>query len=275
MEAYLGKENIVTSASITSLIRPKINSPNQRIIIKGTTPAEFGGKSFHVSCEKLVVGIPQTPQALASFDLDNRENALFSSVKFRFYFIGTVNITGPITNLSQDGFFNLVHLDITKPPYFNVVNTWIAFIVQVPYAPAVIYASSDVPTTNAAFRAKVTEELKLIPSTLVTSFQINEFFFHEYYAYPSDQMLADPVGFYTRMNRLQGHRNTFWVGALYSGLQAHHSIMDKTFRLVMNNKLFPRKKPFKTHHLLHPSPPEEEHYSFGIESDQGEGHEDL
>jgi len=171
---------------------------------------------------------------LSLFELDSTETEIFSSVKLRHYVDGLISVAGPI--LSPNPLFSLSHFDVTRP-FSLAINGWFNFLGVLSYAPAILSACSDDDITEADFRAKVAQQISLIPSSLITSFNITEFTLHEYAPYPSNAALSDPIGYYTKLDNIQGRRNTFWTGALPSSIPGHHNIIDAAFRLV--ERLFP------------------------------------
>jgi hypothetical protein len=244
---YIGAENVYTSVNITQVFRPKENRKNGRTVIRGTIPKPTNASEtqrFVASCGQLVIGFAQTLAKLEVFDLDEKEQQFFANVKTRQYATGRINVAGPITATPV---YNLIHLDVTRP-FNNVVNSWLMLNVKVSYAPTNFLGFSDNLTTSADFRALVTAQLNLVPPTLITSFNFTELFFHEYYPYPSNADLTTQKGFYTKLEDLQGRRNTYWVGTLLSGLQAHHAIFDKSYRLAVKHFGSP-------HHPRHPVHP--------------------
>jgi hypothetical protein len=226
MAKYLGEENVWTQATTTSVVRPahsgKGNPKSERIHIKGTK--NNGTVNFEVECKKLVIAFPQTPTNLAFVDLDETEKAQFSSIKTRVYSDGTVTIEGPI-NSTNNANFSLSRIDIGNP--WKMVNQGIIAIYnQVPYAPSNMYGFSDVPISSADYKSLLQIQLNLVPKSLITNYTIHEVNTHGFYPHPSDAALSDPEGFYTKLRKLQGKRNTFWVGVVQSGFCATHSVLN-------------------------------------------------
>jgi len=229
MVKYLGANNVWTLTTTTSVTRPKKNS-NGKVELKGTT--KNGTQDFEVTCKKLVIGFPQNPTNLASIgiELDPEEVAQFSSITARVYSDGTITVEGPI-NSTNNANFSLSRINIADP-FKHVSQGFFLINNQVPWAPSNIYGFSNVPISSADYKSLIQIHLNLVPKSLITNYTIHEVNTHGFYPAPSVAALTDPVGYYTKLQRLQGRRSTYWVGCVHGGFAAHHSIIDKAKRLV-------------------------------------------
>jgi hypothetical protein len=231
MANYINQNNIWTETIINKIERPQAGEDQNWMRLRGTRC----GERVKAKCGKLVVAFPQTPANLDFMDLDLQEELFFSTVQNRYYGGGRINLYGPLrTNTGNN--YTLVQINVTNAPPNEtkfVVQGLTAVQTQLTYAPASFYAFSDTPVTRDQLQTIVESQLDRFPSYLITNYTIVEdLFLHEYYPRPNNASLLDPVGFYTKLEQMQGRRDTYWVGTLHAGLAAHHSIMEKTFRLV-------------------------------------------
>jgi hypothetical protein len=236
-------DNVWTDTTVTRLERPQAGDENNsnKIKIKATRR----GYKAKAKCSNLIIAFAQTLANIDFLDIDLTEENFFSSVTNRVYGGGVVSVTGGIASATSNN-FTFVHLDFTRPFEFNHTNSgWVAIQTTKPYAPASFYYFANDPTfTRDQLRSQVTAQFDQIVAAydlqipgggLFSSYDIRQFFVHEYFPHPNNTVLNNPnnsTGFFTGLENLQGRRNTYWVGALHAGMSAHHSIMDKVKRLV-------------------------------------------
>jgi hypothetical protein len=99
---------------------------------------------------------------------------------------------------------------------------------------AALLASSDDPIDLPGMQTLVQKQLNNIPPSLLTRATVEFFLYHEYNPHPANSDLNITNNFYTRLNSLQGHRGTYYTGALAS-FACSYCVWDQALRLVDAN----------------------------------------
>jgi len=86
---------------------------------------------------------------------------------------------------------------------------------------------------------KSLHKLTQVPTTPLTSASINTFIKHEFQPYFPTSVLQDCPNPYTRIKSLQGHKNTYYVGALMTFAESA-KVWEHAYQLV--NEKFCNKK---------------------------------
>ncbi len=168
------------------------------------------GQPLTVRCRKLLVTIPPTLENLQGFDLDEREKSLFE--KFLPYYYGTVMVK--ITGLPTDTVFFAI--DGTDPLTGQVIPG-IYTIVPTPMKDTynILYGSEEPLTEQAVlddiggFVQRMSNNLtgQEVKLEAVTLFRLHTPF--------GTHVAPEEIrkGFYRSLLALQGHRNTYYLGA--------------------------------------------------------------
>jgi len=206
---YMGSQSIMLKAHVTHTIRPPSNL-HLPIIVSGF---QEGHGHFVKSCDKLIVAYQQTPDNLAPLNLDEAELAVFGSVTVRDYTTSQVTLEGPITANAPYEFAN-VRRDrfLSTPPLPNLYN----FFNSHPFGPGFAIGFSETLLPEAVLPAIMIAAAEGAPTEAVTKVTWEKFWRHEYNPHFSRTVLGGAVNPYTRLDQLQGHRNTFYCGALAS-----------------------------------------------------------
>ncbi|AJF96839.1 thioredoxin reductase [Pandoravirus inopinatum] len=217
MRAYLtadDADNVLVNAKTLIAVRPY--SPRLPVIVGGTlsTPDNGNGLagSFTYVCGKLIVAYAQTEQNMKPLALDVAERRLFKEVRQRYYFTGTIDAAGPVVD---GGAFNMLNIDPTSPFGTPALPAVTQITRGLPYGPVQFKATSQEPISVAAMRQLVVEQLARMPASLLTNATaVDEFLLHAFQPHFTDAELARPGGAYAALEALQGHRKTYYVGAL-------------------------------------------------------------
>ncbi|AGO83251.2 hypothetical protein pdul_cds_990 [Pandoravirus dulcis] len=219
MRAYLtadSADNVLVNARTLIAVRPY--SPRLPVIVGGTLSAPSGGGgnrvtgSFAYRCDKLIVAYAQTEDALKPLALDAAERRVFKEVRQRYYFTGTIDAAGPVVD---GGAFNMLNIDPTSPFGTPALPAVTQLTRGLPYGPVQFKATSQEPVSVSAMRQTVIEQLARMPASLLTNATaVDEFLLHAFQPHFTDAELARPGGAYAALEALQGHRKTYYVGAL-------------------------------------------------------------
>eukprot|EP01091_Cochliopodium_minus_P007053 TRINITY_DN16992_c1_g1_i1.p1 TRINITY_DN16992_c1_g1~~TRINITY_DN16992_c1_g1_i1.p1 ORF type:complete len:488 (-),score=107.92 TRINITY_DN16992_c1_g1_i1:27-1490(-) len=229
MARYLGKKNIILETEILGIRR---RNSEVRINYR-----EGGSKNKinQVTCGKLIVSFPQLLDKMDFLDLDEEETSIFSKVEANHYYTMLIDVQGPMADSS----FNLANVNALAadkiPPFPSIL------VLKRPmtYGPAAVYSYSLNDDSEAHMYNVVDSQLKLIPSAILTRASIVKTSKHYYQAHFNSTTLASSPTPYTLLNNLQGNKNTYWTGALFSFAETV-SVWEKTFDLI--NTHFPFKK---------------------------------
>ena len=230
MRDYLGTQNILTNAQVTSIKRRNNDRPSQ---IKGT----INGIPFKYKCKKVIAAFSPQLNDIQFMNPDSLETSLFKHAKYFYYYTGTAITEGPLAvNTSyQVGNSDLINSQFQVPFVPSVTNVGRVLT----YGPSQIQATSDVQKSVTEMRAIVQEQLDRIPPNIFTNVDVDIFFQHGgYWGYFDNKSLRKNYSPWAKLNDLQGHRNTFWVGALNRMASSSH-IWDDSYRIIA--QYFPPK----------------------------------
>lgn len=217
MAAYLGDagDGVLVNAQVQWALRP--SGPHTSVLLGGvlvnpTTGAKEA--SFSYKCGKLVVAFPQVLSAAAVLGLGPEEYSLFSSVRTRQYITGT--LTANEAAVAGQA-FNLLNLNLTVPSAF--MTPTLPAITQLTrglsYGPIQFKASTASNDMSAdAIETFVQQQLDGMPAWIMSDVVVTDLLIHEFQPHFSNAELERPGGAYQGLRNLQGHRNTYWVGAL-------------------------------------------------------------
>ncbi|GAB2583611.1 hypothetical protein GCM10027066_26190 [Dyella jejuensis] len=198
---YLGS-NVVFNAQLRCIDRS-----GAQIKVAADTPA--GPVTIH--CNKLVWAAPPTLSNLAPVDLDVTEASVFGKLQSKCYAVGLASISGlpeglSINNLAPDTPYNL-------PPLPGI------YILEatVPWLYLALFGSEN-PLGAADIEMRIARQVASLaqagtyPAASFEGFQL----FSNHTPFLIGVSGADiAAGFYTRMNALQGYRNTYYNSAAF------------------------------------------------------------
>lgn len=225
-QADFGADALVSS-TVTGAVR---NSTGVVLTVK--TPS--GKKTILAS--KLLVTMPPTLANMGPLGLDSRESSLFSRFRSHGWYVGLVKVEGfadrdEFVNANLDSSnFNLPNL----PALYQISPTAVKGIYLVRYGSCAYMDEREIKrdivvTVERVRRAVLPSTAGLPPVTLLA--------FSSHYPFSLYVNSSDiSGGFYSRLDGLQGHKNTWFTGAAYSSHTASH-VWNFTERLLP--RLFP------------------------------------
>ncbi|ANB50886.1 putative amine oxidase [Powai lake megavirus] len=231
---YLGTENVVTGAQITSVVRPRFGF--KPVEVRGYTTNNGQQETFLHKCKKVVVAFPPIRDNLEFMDLGLVESAVFDHVKYNYYYAGIANVSGAFDQKS----FQVMNADPASK--FNVPfgDSAISVGRYIEYGPAQVQALATTQRSVSEMRNVIQQDFDNIPDYILNNVTLGTTFQHGGYSpYFATESLLWPVSPYFFLDILQGTRDTYWHSALnrYSANSAH--VWDGSRRLV--DKYFPDK----------------------------------
>lgn len=166
-----------------------------------------------VCCEKLVVTFPPLLDNLCPFDLDRKEERLFSRFQFKHYSTGIVQLTGvPLEQIANSGSDTPFGLGALPGPYsVYPTTTTNTELRNVKYG-------SDTPLSRSQAKHNITRDIQRLktagtyPDLELQGFKI--FKTHQPFELNvSAEEIA--AGFYRKLYALQGRNNTYYNGAAF------------------------------------------------------------
>jgi Flavin containing amine oxidoreductase len=163
-----------------------------------------------IECTKLVIAFPPTPFNLAPVDLDSTEASLLSHFRAKYYATGLVRLDGlapglTIQNVAPNTRDNLPVL----PGIYALSPTAVEGYYNVKYG-SNFWLPDDVVKGNIALDIKRLASSGNFPGLTFGGFDV----FSSHAPFEMNVSKDEIVdGFYTRLNALQGHRDTFYNGA--------------------------------------------------------------
>jgi hypothetical protein len=197
---YLGN-NVIFNSQLRSIDRT-----GPRIRVVANTPTG----PVTILCNQLVWSAPPTLSNLAPVDLDPIEISIFSKLQSKCYAVGLATISGlpeglSITNLAPDTPYNLPRL-----PGIYLLGA------ATPGLYTALFGSED-PLPTGVVEALIQLQIESLAraGTYPARFEGFQIFSNHtpfQIGVSGDDIAA---GFYTRMNALQGYRNTYYNGAAF------------------------------------------------------------
>jgi len=231
---YLGASNVITNFTTVSVIRPTglFGEILPNVVIGYNS---YNEKPYVYTCENIISAFPQTLDNFQGWDLDSTEEALFGQASWHAFYNGIVSVTGGPA--SRAGFApNVNPYDPLLTPVFPTITN---VLRTLSYGPATVQAFSETnDLTQAQITAIVKSGLANISASGVLNTTLNFVQLHQYQPTPSNASLSARPNFYTKINNLQGHRDTYYTGALLT-TSASYAVWNQALLLVEAN--FPQQ----------------------------------
>jgi len=218
VSAYLGNA-VHVNATIIDVVRPLL--PFGKTIINAIVNNRL--KVFFV--DKLVVAIPETLSNLKFLDLDLRERAAFADVTTKNYWVFEAAVTGAITEPSgTSNGFTVFSVDVLAADGQPPQPCMLGINRALPYGPVNGWAGSNYYISDSAMKNITAQNLAILASintTLISSASLapasDPVFIRHVFSpfFPASSLAKSPTPFSVIAN-LQGHRNTYYIGALLS-----------------------------------------------------------
>ena len=213
---YLGPQNVLVNATTVSVHRPSAddcdNGRNRLSIVAGYNSYTY--KPFLFLCDKVAISFPQTLQTLDFVDLDAVETDLFSTVSYTYYFGGIINVNGGQAANTGTG-FQVVNVNpeafLDQPTYPGIAT----MTRTQPFGPANVFSVSPTPRTEDEMFTLVAAGLRNVSSTILNATLVSVDL-HQFRPVPGVQTLQVQPNFYKRGTAIQGYRNTYWLGSVWT-----------------------------------------------------------
>lgn len=203
---YIGSNNVWVNATTLTAIRIEGNVPVTLIVKVNNTQKV-------VECGDLIVAYPQLLADIAYLILDPQEIAIFQNVKSYYYYGASFDFSGPYAE--EGATFDLNNYNPNNANGYPTFPAITSLSRDFPYGPGGLFASAAVPITGAAMEAVISTQLRGLPVDLITNATLDQFANHEkFLPHFSYADVSSSPNVYTRLKTLQGHRNTYWIGAL-------------------------------------------------------------
>ncbi|KLJ10048.1 hypothetical protein EMPG_14543 [Blastomyces silverae] len=172
-----------------------------------------------IIAKKLLIAFPPKRDILAPFDLSATEKSLFGKYIATGYYVGLVKNSGMPTNAiifnaaADNTKYTFAHL----PGAYSFIPTAVAGLHRVYYATP--QSSKSFPLSDDVVKADIIKAIKQLQNKNPDKFPPGEpefvtFSSHAPYSlHVSSEDIKD--GFYDKLYKLQGERNTHWTGAAW------------------------------------------------------------
>jgi hypothetical protein len=196
--------SVLLSSTVTAANRPANKSGPGSVQLLVQTPS--GDKL--IDAAQILVTIPQTSSNLQPLILDSQENSVFNQFTYDYLYTGLVSNTGLTAgsnyiNAGENTLYNIPN----QPSLAHFTPTAAAGIYSF------YYTAGSAASTTTIQQAVTSAVLKLTGKSL--SPQIVALADHSPYNLGVSGS-AISSGFYNLLNALQGHRNTWYTGAVFS-----------------------------------------------------------
>ena len=202
---YIGTENVLVNANIVASNRPQFGHI--------TLTVEVDSSIKEISCRKLVVSHPQVLSDLEYLHLDEAEINVFKHASVAYYYVAAFNFESNILGVNAP-----VAIDNFNPgnPYYYPNWPAITNVMRgLPYGPGAISACSNVSIAESDMLEIIKEQMNKAVPVLFESYDIFVYKPHDRFGPHFDlPSLSASPNVYTQLSDLQGHLNTFWIGAL-------------------------------------------------------------
>jgi hypothetical protein len=212
---FLG-DDVLFESAVTRVIR----NGKRTIHLHVNTP--YGKRIIH--CQKLVVTFPPLLANFGAFDLDRKEQFLFSRFKANRFWAGVVRVSGFPDGLGVQNFTppedSANHTPYRLPP---LPATYAMYGYSSPGLKQIFYGSTT-PLTRRQVRANIIADIQRLSNTY-PNIQLDPTepiaFLTNHTPYELTVSSSDILhGFYADLYALQGRNNTFYTGAAF---HAHSS----------------------------------------------------
>jgi hypothetical protein len=215
-EAELLSESSVLSSEVVRAHRPEDDEEDVKLVVRTPTGSKL------IIAKKLVIAIPPKVNYMAPFDLNGKEKSLFCKYINSGYYVGVLKNSGlfdnaSITNAAEGNTeFKFPHL----PAAYSFAPSPIPGLQLVTYATEQTKQSE--PMTDEEVQTEVINTVKRLqkenPEIFAELTEPEFVDFHSHAPY-SLQVRAKAIknGFYEKLYKLQGQRNTHWNGAAWKG----------------------------------------------------------
>lgn len=218
-----------SNAYLKSTVRRISRNGNiTRVVV--TTPSG----NILIKAKKLLIATPPKPELLSFVDLKSEEKKLFSQFNNTFYWNGVVRNSGVPDNVNLQPLALNASLGIPALPILYLVQaSGVPGLHQVYFGSTCDMSEEQVKAAILSTIAKLVKGAGYPPASgpaEIVAFQSHNPF--------ELAVSAEAIknGFYSKLNALQGKRNTWWTGAAW---QAHDSaqIWDYTEKNVLPHLL--------------------------------------
>ncbi|CAG8956445.1 hypothetical protein HYFRA_00003830 [Hymenoscyphus fraxineus] len=179
-----------------------------------TLTVKKNGEATAVRAKKLIVAIPQTIDNIGEYDLTADEKTMFGSFSALGYYVGIVTVAGLNSSITNVG--------LTTP--FNQPVIPGSSGLQKQSASDFIFSLGfdDLNYDDAKAKSIVQEELKRLEAAgavAAGASQVATFPYSSDHAPFNLRVSTDEInkGFYSKIEKAQGARNTYWAGAAFAG----------------------------------------------------------
>jgi len=234
---YLGASNVVTNFTTVSVLRPTgfLGDLLPNVVVGYNS---FNKQPYVYTCDKIISAFPQTLDNFQGWDLDSTESQLFQQASWHAFYNGIVSVTGGPASSAGFAVPNVNPFDplgLLTPVFPAVTNV----LRPLSYGPATVQAFSETTDlTQAQITVIVQKDLANISASGVLDTKLQFVQLHQYQPTPSTASLRAQPNFYTRINNLQGHRDTYYTGALLT-TSASYAVWNQALLLVQAN--FPQQ----------------------------------
>ena len=208
--AELGS-NVLLNSSIIAAERPADSSSAIGVKLVVRTP--MGNKLLIVS--QILISVPPQLENMSPFDPDKREQSLFQQFNNTAFYCGLINNTGLPAgfNYVNVGANTLYHIP-TFPGLYHISPTAVNGIFSFWYG-----SPNDVP--KAQIKQDISATIRLLRNASNTeSRNQQQPDFVAYSSHTPYNLNVPPeairAGFYDNLDALQGYRNTWYTGALFT-----------------------------------------------------------
>ena len=206
-EAKFGSD-VLLDSQVVAVRRSRGESDREFNFIVVQTPSGFK----IIRARKLVVAFPQVIENFRGFDLDRKERKVFSKFENSFYYTALLENTNipegtAIIATGEDEKFNVPAI----PGPNGLIPTGITGLFNVLY-------TSEEPMSNDEVKKAISDDVIRLQNS---GFNTTRPDYVEFEAHNPFQLVVSAKeiskGFYSKLNGLQGYRDTFYTGAALSG----------------------------------------------------------
>lgn len=175
------------------------------------------GATTLIKANKMIVAFPPSQSNLSSFDLDKKESRLFGEFTNKYYWSTLVRTEGLqpdillMNNKGPNPDDNRTFADQVYPGIFIIAPTAVPGLTNVLYG-------SDRELTEEQIKVRITGDLEKLSGEFVDGpvkvLGFDAFVSHSPYS-PMASNFAIGFGFYRDLNKLQGYRGTYYLGAAF------------------------------------------------------------
>lgn len=178
----------------------------------------WGTRTRSITCGKIIIAFPQIASKMSFLDMDNEELAIFSRVKTEQYFSSAVftpgfaNPSKRYLGYARASPMNDGHLKRAEKPY-GIGEPQLIFSQNFLFSTIYSWASEGIRAPIDVVKSLILKDTAGLSGLTLNQDSIKDFNVWDYFPHFGTNDIVN--GIYKKLDELQGHRDTYYIGSLF------------------------------------------------------------